>query len=72
MTIAIIIGTLGAVGVGYVTFLAGRWFERRRLAGLIEWACVLAQDIDASMNALEAAGLHVDISSEEPGEVRMH
>lgn len=70
MTIAIsIIATLAAVGVGCGLFYAGRWYERRRLTGLVAWA---QEEVDAATLAMiEAAELHADIVTDE-SEARVH
>lgn len=69
MTIAIIIGTLVAVAVAYGLFLAGRWYERRRLTDLVGWA---QAEVDAATLAMiEAAGLQAGSLPEE-FEARVH
>jgi hypothetical protein len=50
-----VIAILAGAAVGYVAFLCGRWYERRRLSCLIAWACQLAADLDTSMCLLEAS-----------------
>lgn len=70
MTIVVsIVITLAAVGVGCGLFYAGRWFERRRLTGLVAWA---QEEVDAATLAMiEAAGLQAGSLPEE-SEARVH
>lgn len=69
--IMIVVGTLLAVGAGFGIFRLGRWYEQRRLAGLIDWALSLAQELNAEMTLLEAAE-HVGSPGEEPEGARVH